>query len=134
MPKQTINPPDLFNSVQFGFSQIVTASGSKTVYISGQVAWNAQQEIVGGDDLEKQTHQSLRNVECALQAADGSLSNVVSLRIYFVDAKRDDIGCISRALLTFFPNDDLPAMSLIGVASLANDAFLVEIETTAVLD
>ena len=38
MPKEIINPPELFDSLQYGFSQIVTSSGGKTVYLSGQVA------------------------------------------------------------------------------------------------
>jgi len=38
MPKQYLNPKELFPSLQYGFSQIVTAHGDRTVYLSGQVA------------------------------------------------------------------------------------------------
>jgi enamine deaminase RidA (YjgF/YER057c/UK114 family) len=55
MPKEYINPPQLFPSLQYGFSQIVSAIGGKTVYISGQVAWDEQQMIVGPGDLRTQT-------------------------------------------------------------------------------
>ena len=42
--------------------------GGKTVYLSGQVAWDGKQQIVGGDDLGAQTRQTLRNIEIAIQA------------------------------------------------------------------
>jgi enamine deaminase RidA (YjgF/YER057c/UK114 family) len=41
MPKEYTNPDSLFRSLEYGFSQIVAANGGKTVYISGQTAWDA---------------------------------------------------------------------------------------------
>lgn len=134
MPKQTLNPPELFNSLQYGFSQIVTCSGGKTVYVSGQVAWNAEQEIVGGDSLGKQTHQALHNVATAVRASGGTLSDIVSMRIYFLDSRRDGVGAISEALLECFADCPPPTTTWIGVSSLANEAFLIEIEAIAVID
>ncbi len=51
MPKEHISPKSLFPSVQHGFSQIVTVQGGKTVYISGQTAWDAEKQIIGGKNL-----------------------------------------------------------------------------------
>jgi enamine deaminase RidA (YjgF/YER057c/UK114 family) len=59
MPKAHINPTSLFPSLQHGFSQIVTAQGGKTVYISGQTAWDAEKRIVGGTNLGAQARQAL---------------------------------------------------------------------------
>lgn len=129
----TINPPELFNSLQYGFSQIVTATGSKTIYLSGQVAWNEKQEIIG-DDLGAQTQQALRNVQTAVQIGGGQLSDVVSMRIYFLDARKGETGSISQALLEYFPDGNPPATTWIGVPSLARDDFLIEIEAVAVVD
>lgn len=47
--KEYIKPPEPFRSLQYGFSQIVTAAGGKTVYLSGQVAW---------DEKEEETHRA----------------------------------------------------------------------------
>jgi hypothetical protein len=43
MSKTYINPPELFPSQQYGFSQVISTRGTTTVYMSGQVAWNARQ-------------------------------------------------------------------------------------------
>ena len=66
MAKTSLNPNTLFDSRQYGFSQIVVAQGSRTVYWSGQAAWDENQQIVGENDLRAQVWQSLRNVATAV--------------------------------------------------------------------
>jgi len=134
MPKQYINPDSLFPSLNSGFSQIVCASGSKTVYISGQVAWDAHKQIVGGTDLGQQTRQALRNVQTAVEAAGGTLADIVALRIYLVNYKSRPNDEVGEALRDFFPKERRPASTWIGVTSLAVPDFLVEIEATAALE
>jgi enamine deaminase RidA (YjgF/YER057c/UK114 family) len=134
MPKEHINPGNLFPSVQHGFSQIVTSEGGKLVCISGQTAWDAEKRIVGGMNLSEQTRQALRNVQAAVEAAGGTLADVVSTRIYVVNYKPADAGAIGEALREFFPEDCRPASTWIGVSSLAVEDFLVEIEAIAVID
>ena len=134
MPKEHINPKELFNSLQYGFSQIVTSQGGKTVHMSGQVAWDSDQQIVGKNDLRKQTRQALKNVETAVNAAGGTLTDVVSMRIYFVFDKLDETGSISSGLKEFFPGNQPPATTWIGVHSLAREDFLIEIEAIAVIE
>jgi len=73
MKKQCLNPKELFNSTQFGFSQIVIAKGSKMVFISGQVGWDENQNIVGKNDLKKQTEKTLENLKLAMEKAGGNL-------------------------------------------------------------
>jgi enamine deaminase RidA (YjgF/YER057c/UK114 family) len=80
MPKQHVNPASLFASVEHGFSQVVVASGAKTVFISGQTAWDANKQIVGRNCGE-QARQALQNVQTAVEAAGGTLSDIVALRI-----------------------------------------------------
>lgn len=134
MGKEYVNPDALFPSVEHGFSQIVVASGGKTVYLSGQTAWDARREIVGGTDLSEQAKQALRNVRTAVEAVGGSLSDVVALRIYIVNYKPEEAGAIGDALREFFPVERRPASTWVGVPSLAVPDFLIEIEATAVLD
>ena len=133
MTKQTLNPPQLFNSLQYGFSQIVVTAGNKMVHLSGQVAWNAAQEIIGVGDLALQTEQTLKNIELALQMVGGTINDVVSMRIYIVDAVMGENGCISACLLRWFSAENAPATTWIGVQSLATPDFLIEIEAIAVL-
>jgi enamine deaminase RidA (YjgF/YER057c/UK114 family) len=132
MPKQHINPPALFPSIEHGFSQIVVASGAKTVFISGQTAWDANKKIVDRT-LGEQTRQALRNVTAAVEAAGGTLGDVVALRIYIVREPEQNLGSVARALRDAFTINP-PASTWIGVSSLANPDFLIEIEAIAVLE
>jgi 2-iminobutanoate/2-iminopropanoate deaminase len=134
MPKKVFNPPELFPSLQYGFSQIVTATGGTTIYLSGQVGWDVSQQIVGPGDLHAQARQALRNVETAVRIAGGDLSDVVSMRIYIVHSQMGNSRAIREALQEFFPGDSPPATTWIGVQSLANADFLVEIEAIAVIE
>jgi enamine deaminase RidA (YjgF/YER057c/UK114 family) len=129
---RTGNPDALFNSVQYGFSQAVAARGSRLIAVSGQVAWNAEQELVGGEDLAAQTQAALANLQTALRSVDAELADVIALRIYVVDLENQDSGAVTSALQAFFPAHTAPAATWIGVLSLANPALKVEIEATAV--
>ena len=134
MPKEHINPSSLFPSLKFGFSQIVTTQGGRTVYLSGQAPFNAEEKVVGTNRTE-QMQQCLRNVKTALEEVGGSLNDVVSLRIYMVNYDADTEGdVIAEVLKEFFPGDRPPATTWIGVSSLAVKDFLIEIEATAVLE
>jgi 2-iminobutanoate/2-iminopropanoate deaminase len=134
MPKEHVNPQTLFPSVPHGFSQIVVASGRKTAFISGQTAWDPQKRIVGGLSLLEQTRQALRNVQSAVEAAGGTLQDVVALRIYIVNYRAESAEALGSALREFFSQENPPASTWIGVSALAVPDVLIEIEATAVLD
>ena len=134
MSKQYINPETLYKTQQYGFSQIVVSNPGKLVTLSGMVGWNAQQEIVGEGDLREQTWQSFRNVAAGMQAAGGTLADVVSLRIYIVESHLENNSCVTDALKEFFPADKLPATTWIGVQALANPIFLIEIEAMGIIE
>lgn len=134
MPKEHINPQTLFPSLPNGFSQIVTARGGKTVYISGQTAWDAEKRIVGGHRLGEQARQALRNLQTAVEAAGGTIDDVVALRIYVVGYKPEDADAIGCALREFFSAERPPASTWLGISSLAVADFLIEIEATAVIE
>jgi enamine deaminase RidA (YjgF/YER057c/UK114 family) len=133
MSKAYFNPDDLFPSQQYGFSQVIAANGKTTVYLSGQVAWNAEQKIVQPLDLGAQTRRALENLETGVKAAGGTRTDVVSLRVYIVGEHIHNTGPVREALLSFFPPDKLPTSTWIGVPALASRDFLIEIEAVAVL-
>jgi 2-iminobutanoate/2-iminopropanoate deaminase len=134
MPKEYINPKELFPSLQYGFSQVVTCCGGKMVFVSGQVGWNEQQQMVGPNDLRAQTWQTFRNIEKAMQAAGGTLEDVVSMRIYIVEEQLEESHCVTEALKEFFPSAAAPTTTWIGVRALANNEFLIEIEALGVIE
>ncbi len=130
MPKKHVNPASLFPSVEHGFSQVVIASGAKTVFISGQTAWDANKRIVGRNCGE-QARQALQNVKTAVEAAGGTLSDIVTLRIYVVHIA-ENVEAVGSALRDVF--DKSADQHVDGVSSLAVPEFLIEVEATAVLE
>ena len=134
VPKEYINPPSLFPSQEHGFSQVVAASGKRTLYLSGQTAWDAQRRLVGGTDLAAQARQAFRNVRIAVEAGGGRLEDVVSLRIYVVDYGPVKAAAVGTALRECFRGGAMPATTWVGVVSLAEPGFLIEVEATAVID
>jgi 2-iminobutanoate/2-iminopropanoate deaminase len=131
MPKTYVNPASLFPSLEHGFSQAVIASGTRTVFISGQTAWDANKRVVG-QNCREQARQAFHNVTLAVEAAGGTLSDIVALRIYVVHIA-ENIEAVSSALRAVFTASP-PTSTWIGVSSLAVQEFLIEIEATAVLE
>ena len=125
-------PDGIFNNPSF--SQVVTASGTRTVYTAGQVAIDADGRLVGGDDLAAQTLQVMLNVERALAAAGASFANVVKITTYVVNYTPDKRAIIGKSRAPFFQNRPPPASTLVGVSALALPEWLIEIEAIAVLD
>jgi 2-iminobutanoate/2-iminopropanoate deaminase len=134
MPKEYINPNNLFPSLPHGFSQVVVATGKKMVFVSGQTAWDARKNIVGRNSVLEQARQAFRNLEKAMEAAGGTLKDVVALRIYVVNYEAKSGTGVGIALREFFSPENPPASTWIGVSTLADPEFRIEIEATAVLD
>jgi Endoribonuclease L-PSP len=70
-------PEELF--INPAFSQVVAASGTRTIYTAGQVSIDAQGKLVGAGDLAAQTAQAMRNVGLALAAAGAGFADVVKI-------------------------------------------------------
>lgn len=133
MKKKCINPEGLFNSIQYGFSQIVISDPGKLVFISGQVAWDEKLNIIGENDLKIQTQKAIDNMKTAIESAGGNLDNIVMLRIYKVNYKKEDGLVINDILKKNFGITTPPASTWISVEGLANEKFLIEIEAQAVI-
>jgi enamine deaminase RidA (YjgF/YER057c/UK114 family) len=113
------------------FSQVVVASGARTIYTAGQVSIDASGALVGAGDLAEQTAQAMRNVGLALAAAGADCSDIVKITTYVVNEHRAIVG---KARAPFFANGTPPASTLVGVSALALPEWLVEIEAIAVVD
>lgn len=119
------------------YQQVSIASGTKLVFIAGQVAWDAEGVTVGEGDLAAQVEQCYINISTALAEAGGSFDDVAKLTFYVVDWTPDKMPSllegISRATARLGGNPTPPA-TLLGVAALDVPDHLVEIEATAILD
>jgi enamine deaminase RidA (YjgF/YER057c/UK114 family) len=134
MPVELINPEGL--PTPDNYAQIGVATGTRTVYISGQVARDADDNPVGTGDLAAQVEQALTNVNIAITAVGGTFDDVAKVTVYVVDWTPDKIEAINagatRAATKLGINPIKPA-TLVGVAALAEPDLLIEIEAVAVL-
>jgi enamine deaminase RidA (YjgF/YER057c/UK114 family) len=117
-----------------GFSQVVAATGTRTIYTAGQVSIDERGELVGAGDLAAQTEQVMRNVGLALAAAGADFGDVVKITTYVVNYKPEHRSIVGKARAPFFAKATPPASTLVGVSALALPEWLVEIEAVAVVD
>ncbi|QRX95499.1 MULTISPECIES: RidA family protein [Streptomyces] len=119
------------------YRQVSIASGSRLVFIAGQVSWDADGATVGEGDLAAQVEQCYLNIGTALAAAGGSFDDLAKLTFYVVDWTPDKmprlLEGISRAAAKLGVTP-VPPATLLGVAALDAPDHLVEIEATAILD
>jgi len=125
------HPSDLFDARRYGFAQTVSVPAGRLVFVSGQVAWDADERLLA-TDLAGQAVAAMRNLERALAPAGAQLHDVTALRIYIVGNPADTSG-VSDALRASFPAGEGPAATWIHVAGLEGDGLLIEIEATAVV-
>lgn len=131
MQVDLVNPAD-WKSPK-GYNNGVLISGAqRLLFVAGQVAWDAEQCLVGAGDFVAQFERALENVVAVVTAAGGRPEHILRLTIYVTD-KRDyseglrEVGAAYRRVL----GRHYPAMALLQVAGLLEEGALVEIEATA---
>ncbi|MFJ7776869.1 RidA family protein [Streptomyces yangpuensis] len=119
------------------YRQVAVATGSKLVFVAGQVSWDAEGVVVGEDDLAAQVEQCYLNVGTALAGAGATFDDVAKLTVHVVDWTPDKMPRLlegigrAAARLGVTP---VPPATLLGVAALDVPEHLVEVEATAVVD
>jgi enamine deaminase RidA (YjgF/YER057c/UK114 family) len=119
------------------YRQVAVATGSRLVFVAGQVARDADGAPVGAGDLAAQVEQAMRNLHTAVTAAGGTFADIAKLTVYVVDWSPEKMAAlgegVGRAAATL-AIDPVRPITLIGVAALAEPDLLVEIEAVAVLE
>ena len=128
---QFINPTEI--AAPRGYTHVVVAKPGRIVYIAGQVALDSQGQLVGPGDMRAQLTQVMKNLNAALGAAGASWKDVVKVNWYFVNYKPDLLPMIREVRDQFINTEHPPASTLVGVAALAREDFLVEVEAVVVL-
>ncbi|AWK12352.1 enamine deaminase RidA [Streptomyces spongiicola] len=119
------------------YRQVSVATGSKLVFVAGQVAWDADGVTVGEGDLAAQVEQCYLNVATALAGVGASFGDVAKLTVHVVDWTPGKMPLLldgiarAAARLGVTP---VPPATLLGVAALDVPEHLVEIEATAMID
>ena len=135
MPIQLMNPdglpkPDVYR-------QVAVATGTRLVFIAGQVARDADGSPVGAGDLAAQVEQAMRNLHIAVTAAGGTFADIAKLTVYVVDWSPEKMAALGEGVgraAAQLPIDPVRPITLIGVAALGEPDLLVEIEAVAVLE
>jgi enamine deaminase RidA (YjgF/YER057c/UK114 family) len=133
MPVERIQPPTLH--VPTAYSHIARVTGGSLIFIAGQVPVNAAGEVVGKGDFSAQAEQVFRNLTNALEAAGADWSKVVKVVQYIPGYSGErHRPVLARMREKYMVGDHLPVSTLLGIQSLANPDFLIEIDAVAVVD
>lgn len=133
MEKHRINPPGLYNPKRHS-THVVTVFGGKLVFVSGQVAYDERQGIVGHGDLLVQCVKAFENLKRALESASACPEDVIKLTVYVRHYKPADMHAIEEGYHACFGSFRGFASTLVGVQSLARDGLLIEVEAIAAVD
>jgi len=118
-----------------GYSNgMLAPAGSRTLWVAGQVSWDAQQQLVGAGDLVAQFRQALENVVAVVRTAGGEPEHLVDVTVFVTD--KDDYMSHVRAIGAAWREvvgRHFPAMALVQVAALLEAGALVEIQAVAAL-
>ena len=110
----------------FRISQAVQVG--TTIYVSGQIAFDPDGNVVGGNDMKAQSKQVFDNIQAVLAEAGASMDDVVKITAFLTDLSR--YGEYSEARAEAFPNN-IPASTSVSAPALVMPDFLVEVEAIA---
>ena len=114
-----------------GYSHMAEVSSGKLLFISGQVALDKQGDLVGKDDYAAQTRQVFENLKAAVEAAGGTLKDIVKLNYYCVDLSH--LPEIRAVRDSFLDRDRLPVSTAVEVRKLFRPEILIEVEAVVAI-
>lgn len=123
------NPAGVWSPGARAFSQGVITGEGVTLYITGQVAWDADSQVVGEGDITAQTHKTFQNIQTIVEAAGGTLEDLATMTIYFLD--RDHLPAIQEVRRRYIKTPGAPASTAVQVSGLVIPELLVEITPVA---
>lgn len=133
MERSILSPEGIVTPAE-PFSQALSVSCGRLLFIAGQLAVNEAGETVG-TDVKRQAEQVFHNLGCVLEHAGASFSNVVKFTTFLVNA--EDVGPFAekrRELFSgLFPDRDYPTNTMVVVDRLPKEEWLLEIEAIAAL-
>ncbi len=130
MAFEHIQPEGIFDSRKF-FTQVVTATPGRIVFISGQVGWDEEGKVVS-TEYGPQVQKAFANLRLALAGAGAGPEHVAKITSFIVDYDETKLEPFRKEVGRLF-GDRLPASTLLGVDRLARNDLLFEIEAIAVV-
>ena len=131
MARKDIRSPNLPAPMRGGaFSSGVEAPQGRTIYVSGQVSFDAGGEVVGEGDIRLQTETVLEHVKTVVEGAGGGMEDIVKVTVFITDmGLYDEIHEVRRRYF----EEPFPASSMVEVSALIDPRLLIEIEAVAVV-
>jgi reactive intermediate/imine deaminase len=124
--------PDTIASPGGNYSHAVRIETDDGVllFVSGQVAFDADGNLVGEGDMARQTEAVFENLKAILEANGGSFDDVVKLSTFMTD-----IGRLAemRDVRLRYLQDPPPASTTVEVSSLFRPEALIEVEAVAAI-
>lgn len=114
----------------YGYSQVVEVSGSRTVYVAGQVPLDTANEIVGVGDFPAQARQCFENVRLALEAVDMTFKNVVKMQFFVTDIA--NLALVRDIRDGYIDTEHPPASTSVQVGALFHPDVMFEMDVVAV--
>ena len=125
------DPPGLKNVRRTVYHHYIRVDNPKAlIFLSGQLARDANGNLVGQGDMAEQTRQCIRNMRTVLEAAGGTLEDIVSIVVYTTDMRA--FKEIVAAREEFFVAK-LPTSTIVEVNHLADPGLMIEFQATAAL-
>jgi enamine deaminase RidA (YjgF/YER057c/UK114 family) len=129
MARLTRSNPEGMHTPFASYSHVVTAEGAgKLVFCAGQVAADADGNVLPPDDFDAQAKMVMDNLTRALAGGGATLADVTKITIYIVNPH--DVPKARGVLQTWFGKHP-PGSTLCVLRGLANPNFLIEIEAIA---
>ena len=130
--KEFINPKALLAPP--GYSHVAKVNKGTIVYLAGQVPCDASGKLVGAGDVEAQAEQVYRNIRIAVEAAGGTMADIVKLTSYIL-AEVDPANITKlRAVRDRYVNTSQPpASTLLYISRLAQAGWLIEVEAVVAI-
>ncbi|HAG79655.1 MAG TPA: reactive intermediate/imine deaminase, partial [Cyanobacteria bacterium UBA12227] len=112
------------------YNQAIAASG-QMIFVAGQIPLHPSTgEIVGTNDIIKQTEQVMANIEAILAASGAKTEHIVKTTVFLSDL--NNFVAMNQVYARYFDEASAPARACVEVSRLPKDV-LVEIECIAVL-
>jgi len=125
------DPTNLANVRKTVYHHYIRVDDPKSIiFLSGQLSRDADGKLVGPGDMAEQTRQAIRNMRTVMEAAGGTLEDIVSIVVYTTDMRQ--FKEIVAARMEFFTSK-LPTSTIVEVNHLADPGLLIEFQATAVL-
>ncbi len=115
----------------YSHAAIVDLGNCKMIILSGQVPLDSKGNLVGKDDVAKQTQQVFLNIQSIVTDLGGTMDNVIKLNIFMLDAQQ--IQAVREVRNQFINLKNPPASTLVEVRKLFREDVLIEIEATVII-